>query len=181
MGLYAHDIDTGIDTRKPKGGTMARTLRAPKLETRTARLKLPIAKRPYWTQIGTGISLGYRRNAGPGTWSVRVAHAGGHWSQAFATADDYADANGATVMDYWQAGDKARTIGQSARHGGNSGKLGTVAEALEAYAAALRARGADVGNADRVRMYLPEALAAKAVAALTKVDFKPWHAALSLT
>jgi integrase len=179
MGLYAHDIDTDVDTRKPKGGTMPRTLRAPKLETRTARLKLPIAKRPYWTQIGTGISLGYRRNAGPGTWSVRVAHAGGHWSEVIATADDYTDANGATVMDYWQAADKVRTIGQSARYGGHSGKLGTVLEALDAYEATLRTRGADVGNANRVRMYLPAALAAKAVATLTLVDFKAWRAALT--
>jgi integrase len=184
MGLYARHVDTFVDTDRQggtKGGTdMARTPRASKLETRTARLKLAIAKRPYWAQIGAGVSIGYRRNQGPGTWSVRVAKAGGgHWSEVFAAADDYADANGATVMDYWQAADKARTIGQSARHGGNSGKLGTVGEALDAYETALRRRGADLGNARRVRMYLPLALAVKAVATLTFADFKAWHAAVA--
>ena len=182
MGLYAHDIDTGIDTRDlatRKAARMARTPRASKLETRTARLKLAIAKRPYWTQIGAGISLGYRRNHGPGTWSVRVAKTGGHWSEVFATADDYADANAGTVMNYWQAADKARAIGHSARYGGDGGKLGTVGDALDAYETALRRRGADLGNARRVSMYLPPALAAKAVATLTFADFKAWHAAVA--
>jgi integrase len=153
-------------------------MRAPKLETRSARLKLPVAKRPYWTQIGKGVALGYRRNQGTGTWSVRVAKPGGHWSQVIGEADDFADANGGTVMDYWQAADKARSLGTAARHGGNAGQLGTVAEALNAYEGELKLRGRDVGNATRVRMYLPEALAQKPVATLTFPDFAPWRETL---
>ena len=111
---------------------------------------------------------------------MRVAKAGGgHWSDAFAIADDFAEANGATVMDYWQAAGKARALGHSARHGGDGGKLGTVAEAVDAYEGSLRRRGADLGNARRVRMYLPATLAAKAVATLSFSDFKPWSAALA--
>ena len=69
---------------------MARSMRARRLETRTARLKLPIRKKPDWLKIGLGVALGYRRNQGPGTWSVRVADGkSSHWIKAIATADDY--------------------------------------------------------------------------------------------
>ena len=153
---------------------MARAMRAPKLETRSARLRLPIAKRPYWTQIGKGVSLGYRRNQGPGTWSIRVAHSTGHWSQVIGTADDYAESNAGDVLTYWEAAGKVRVLGTSARNGdGGGGQLSTVREALVAYETALSGRGGDIGNARRVRMYLPAALAAKTVATLAPHDFKP--------
>jgi integrase len=158
---------------------MARTLRAPKLETRSARLKLAIAKRPYWTQVARGVSLGYRRNQGPGTFSVRVAHSAGHWSKVIGAADDYAESNAGDVLTYWEAANKARTLGTNARNGGGGGPLGTVGEALVAYEADLRRRGGDVNNAHRVRRYLPAALAAKPVATLASHDFKPWSAALA--
>jgi integrase len=156
---------------------MPRTMRAPKLETRTARLKLSVAKRPYWTAIGKGLSLGYRRNKGAGTWSVRVAKSGGHWSQVVAAADDYTDANGDSVLDYWQAAGKARELGLTARQTGG-GALGTVDEALDAYEAELKLQGRDPGNARRVRMYLPASLARRPVTALTFKDFQPWRDAL---
>src|SRR5207247_2561812 len=35
-----------------------------KLESATARRKLAVRKKPYWTTISPGIHLGYRRNAG---------------------------------------------------------------------------------------------------------------------
>src|SRR5262249_8384634 len=50
--------------------------RSAKLETPTARRRLEVRKKPYWTTISPGIHLGYRRNAGAGTWSVRVADSG---------------------------------------------------------------------------------------------------------
>jgi integrase len=157
---------------------MARTMRSPKLETRSSRLKLPVAKRPYWSQIGKGISIGYRRNQGPGTWSVRVAHQTGHWSKVIGTSDDFAEATGGEILSYWEAAHKAREIGQAARYGGG-GRLGTVADALDAYEASLRQRGGDIGNASRVRVYLPPALAAAAVGTLRVRDFAPWREALT--
>jgi hypothetical protein len=158
-------------------------MRVPALQTRTARLKLKIAKRPYWTLIGHGISLGYRRNQGPGTWSVRIAKGGrgqGHWSQVIGIADDHDAANGGAVLDFWSAQTKARALGLAARHGDDSGgKLGTVTEALGAYEADLKARGGDTGNVGRIRHHLPVALASKTVATLAARDFKPWRAALT--
>jgi hypothetical protein len=88
------------------------------LETRNARLKLPVRKKPHWLPIGQGISVGYRRNQGPGSWSFRVANGGhgtGHWIQVIGVADDYDTANGDTVFDFWQAQNKARALGLAGR------------------------------------------------------------------
>jgi integrase len=154
-------------------------MRASQLETRTARLKLPISKKPDWVKIGHGLSLGYRRNHGPGTWSVRVSNGkGGHRVRAIGTADDFDAANGEIVLDFWQAQEKARTVGLGARYD-DSDKLVTVEEVVEAYRANLRERGGDTANADRIRAHLPEALATKTVALLTARDFKPWRDALA--
>ena len=162
---------------------MPRSMRAPSLETRTARLKLAFAKKPYWTRIGHGISLGYRRNQGPGTWSARVANGRGrgrgHWTKVIATADDFDDANAATILNFWQAQDKARALGLATRNAGDdTGKLGTVREALDAYEADLKIRNVDAGNISRIRLHLPAALAAKTVVSLNVRDFQPWTQAL---
>ena len=58
------------------------------------------AKKPYFQQITPGVSLGYRRNQGPGAWLVRVADGkAGNWTKGFASADDAEKANDETVMD----------------------------------------------------------------------------------
>lgn len=60
----------------PHGGNtqwshMARTVRNPKIDTRSARAKLPLRAEPYWTVISEGCALGYRRGAKGGTWVAR--------------------------------------------------------------------------------------------------------------
>jgi len=84
---------------------MARRPRASRLETRTARLKLPIALKPHdFTSIAPGISLGYRRCKGAGRWVVRVANGkGGMWTKTIAIADDHEDADGEHVLTFWAA------------------------------------------------------------------------------
>src|SRR6516225_3208126 len=115
---------------------MARRRRSAQLETRTARLKLRVRKKPHdFTTIAPGIALAYRRNQGAGTWVVRVADGhGGNWTKGFAIADDHEDANGAHVLTYWQAQDKARVL---ARGNVDEGRPCTITEALDAYAADL--------------------------------------------
>jgi integrase len=158
---------------------MARSTRAPKLETRTARLKLPIQRKPYWATIALGIAIGYRRNKTAGTWSVRVADGkGAHWIRAIGTSDDYDTADGDTFLDFWQAQDRARSIGLGARHD-HSGALVTVRGAVDAYAAVLTARGGDVDNARRILPHLQDGFATKTVALLTARDFAPWHERLA--
>src|SRR5689334_10801791 len=110
---------------------MARNTRSAQLETRSARLKLPVAKKPVFVRIGPKIGLGYRRNQTAGTWVVRVADGeGGNWTKAIGNADDFDDADGDHVVDFWQAQEKAKALGRHDR--GDTSRPATVGEALSA-------------------------------------------------
>jgi len=156
---------------------VARRSRATKLEARGARLKLPAARKPVFAKIGPGLGLGYRRNATAGTWVVRAADGqGGNWTKAIGTADDFAEADGETVLDFWQAQDRARVISRGGRDGdGDEGRPATIAEALDRYEADLKTRGGDTGNVARVRAHLPAVLAGKSVALVTAHDLRAWR------
>ena len=153
---------------------MARRIRSASLETRTARLKLPVRKKSYFLTIARAIALGYRRNRnGAGTWSVRSGSGGDEWLKAFATADDHEDADGKHVLDFWQAQDYARSLARVTE--GSNYRPATVGEALDYYATDLQARGGDVANVDRVRKHLPAALAAKVVNLLGAGELRRWR------
>ncbi len=156
---------------------MARRIHSAVLEKRTTRLALPVAKKPIFARAGDGIGLGYRRNRWAGTWIVRMADGrGGNSTKAFAVADDYDDANGATVLDYWQAQERARSIARVADGDENHGaEPATVAKAIDAYGVDVRTRGGDLGNVARLRAHLPSALGDKQVAALTVSDLRGWR------
>jgi integrase len=157
---------------------MVRRIRSA-VETRSARLALPVAKKPLFTRLGPGVALGYRRNATAGTWVVRVADGrGSNWTKAFAAADDHEDANGQTVLSYMQACDKARTLARG-KDGTATGKAAiTVGDALSAHEADLEARGGDVGNVSRARGHVPAALARRPVAMLSANELRHWRNAL---
>jgi integrase len=142
-----------------------------KLDSRTARLKLPVRKKPYTNRVAPGIRVAYRRNEGAGSWSVLGG--GGLWLKRIGVADDVEPADGVNVLDYWQACTRARDLARA--KDADSGKPITVGEALEAYAADLRARGADPYNADRVLVHLPKALLGKTAASLTARELRRWR------
>jgi integrase len=149
------------------------------LERRAARLKLPIARKPLFAKIGPGLSLGYRRNVGPGTWVVATADGkGGRWTKAIGAADDFEDATGGSILSFWQAQDQARTLARSGR-GEQGGELVHVAQAVDRYELDLRARGGDPDNAVRVRLHLPNNLGRKTVALLTSRDLRQWRDGLA--
>jgi integrase len=151
---------------------MPRRIRSADLETRSARLRLDVRKKPYSVQVAPGVHLLYRRNKRVGSWVVKAALGRGrYWTDAFAHADDVEVANGGTILDYWQAIERARSLARS-NEGEENDKPVTVKQALEAYAADLRARNGDIANAGRVRAHLSDALAGKLVAALTVRDLR---------
>src|SRR5262245_47375628 len=151
---------------------MARRPRAARLETRTARLKLKVRKKPYdFTSISAGIQLGYRRCKGAGRWVVKVADGhGSYWTKRVAYADDHEDADGEHILTWWQAQDKARALARGKDAGG---RPATVAEALADYENDLIARSASPTNARRVRTLLPSTMLAKPVGLLTARELKP--------
>src|SRR5437868_2778962 len=158
---------------------MARSTRSPTLETRSARLKLPIAKKPVFVKIGPGMGLGYRRNQTAGTWVARLADGkGGNLTKRIGNADDYDEADGAEILDFWQAQEKARTIGRGER-GAPSSKLLSVKEALDTYEGDLKTRGGDPSNVTRVRGHLPQGLLDKVVALLTSRELRRWRDGLT--
>jgi integrase len=154
---------------------VARRVRSSPLETRTARLKLAIRKRPYWVKISEGLSLGYRRNQTGGTWSMRVADGrGSRWIKAIAPADDYEGTQGA--LDYWAAQRRAVELHRGGAD--DHSKLQTVAEAVEAYARDLATRGGWATNASVIRFHLTASLGSKLVSQLSARELRHWRDSL---
>ena len=150
---------------------MARNARDARLESRTQRLKLPVAKKPVWIKLDKGLHVGYRRNEGVGTWSIRVADGrGNNWVKRIGEADDVSDAHGIT---FWAAQARAREL----RHGGadTGHKLQTVNEAIESYQRDLEARGGDPSNAARLGRHIPASLGTKLVAQLNARELRAWR------
>jgi hypothetical protein len=133
---------------------MARAVRKASLETRTARLKLPVARKPTFLRIGPGLSLGYRRNQVGGTWVLRVADGkGGAITRAIGSADDFTDADGASVLNYWQAQDKAQSAARNS-NGSVVAKPLTVRRAADVYLEKLEAKNLRTARDTRGRLNL---------------------------
>jgi integrase len=149
--------------------------RAVKLETATARRKLPVRKKPFYVTLSPGIALGYRRNIGGGSWSMRCTGQGADWIKRIGLADDLEPADGKHVLSYWQAIDVARALARRQPGADDANRPITVAEALDRYQRDLESRGADPQNANRVRRHLTPTLATKPVALLTTNDLRHWR------
>ena len=165
---------------------MARTIRNTKLDSRSARLKLPERREPYWTVISAGNAIGYRRGAKGGTWVAKVRGDDGtrHYAPLGA-ADDARDPDGLTVFSFAQAQEMARTFfAQKGRElAGHSepqpGGPYTVKMAVDAYFTARERRGSKSVRKDR---YQAEAriiaqLGAVDASKLTSKRIRDWHQA----
>ncbi len=160
---------------------MPRNIRFFDLETRSTRLKLPVAKKPIFVRVGPGVGLGYRRNRTAGSWVGRFADGkGANRTEVIGLADDYENANGNRILDFWQAQERVRALARGA-DGPVLGRPIRVGEALEAYEADLRTRGGDAGNVARVRVHLAPDLRGMAVALLAAGDLRRWRDGLTKT
>ena len=159
---------------------MARRIRSTALETRTARLRLPVRKKPHaFTTFAPGIALGYRRCQGAGRWVVRVADGhGGAWIKNVGLADDYEAADNEHVFDFWGAQERARRLARG--QDSDNGRPVTVAEAIADYERDLEKRGGEVANATRARWHLTPALLAKPVSLLAPRELRRWRDGLAL-
>src|ERR1700681_3551557 len=169
---------------------MARTVRDAKLETREARNRLTPRAKPHWRTLRPGqLHLGYcRRSKGaPGYWTVRTyrgvktvpdGKSPYKIERLPGVADDFEDANGATVLSYAHAQDKALAR-QNAKQGISSGPV-TVAEAMEDYIEYLRLERKTDGDAEvRHRALILPQLGEAKVAELSFVQLEGWRNALA--
>jgi integrase len=162
---------------------MARTVRNPKIDTRTARSRLPERREPYWTVLSAGCALGYRRGAKGGTWIGRFRDDEDrqHYS-SLGAADDTRDADGITVFSFAQAQQRARAwFDRTAReHAGDFARLDrayTVADALGDYRADyLRRGGKAIDRLDSSSdAWIKPELGAVELAKLTRPRMIAWH------
>jgi integrase len=129
---------------------MAPRVRSSKLESRSARLRLPRRKKPYSVPLTRGVHLLYRRNKTAGPFMVRVCRGDEDWTDPLGIADDYDEANGKNILTYWQAQDRAR---ERARGGSPTSDLSIKAR-VEHYRTDLETRGRNPNNASRVLFHL---------------------------
>lgn len=157
---------------------MARSTRNVKLETRTARASLKAGKR-YWQPVGKGLALGYRKGKNVGAWYVRQAQPGNRYAiEAVGSADDHREADGLTVLNYFQAQDLARTkAGQAVK----ARTRYTVADAMREYLAWAddNSRSADKTRKTVEAHILPK-LGERLVSDLTTPELRAWHQAVAV-
>jgi len=155
---------------------MARKVSFSALESRSARLKLKIRRRPYsGPTLARGISMMYRRNATNGTWVLKASDGhGAYWTKGFALADDFEDGDGKNVLTFYEAQDAAKKLARGDDGSTESAPL-TIDIALKAYKRDLEARNANPYNAEHPRLHLTSALLAKPVALLTSKELKTWR------
>jgi integrase len=166
---------------------VARTVRNPKMDTRSARLKLMERREPYWTVVSAGCAIGYRRGTKGGTWVARLRDDEGkqHY-EALGAADDARDADGLTCFTFAQAQDRARTFfdckaREIAGHSEPQDGPYTVEAAIMDYLAARERRGSKGVRADRY------AAAARIIPELSKIELpkltakriRDWHEGLA--
>jgi integrase len=114
-----------------------------KLDTRTARSRLPARKAPYFVRIGDKLQLGYWRGVKGGSWIARrYTGDGAYATRGLGPADDLRDADGVSILTFDQAQERAKVWDAEERLAAagvpRRGPL-TVEQVIRAYLAHLRA------------------------------------------
>ncbi len=164
---------------------MARTARNQKLDTRSARVKLPFNKSGYWTSIAKGCAIGYRKGPKGGMWLAKVVRPGFRRETAIGPADDTLDADGVAALDFAQAQEKARgwfsSVSREAEGMGPARGPYTVANALDDYVTDYKRRGGkSVKDTEtRIKAFITPAFGDELISRLSTKRLRDWHAALA--
>jgi integrase len=155
---------------------MARKISFSALESRSARLRLKIRRRPYTgPSLARGISLMYRRNKTNGTWVLKASDGhGAYWTKGFALADDFEDRDGKIVLTFYEAQDAAKRLARAEDGSADTAPI-TIDGALKDYKRDLEARNANPYNAESPRVHLTNVLLAKPVQLLNAQELKKWR------
>jgi integrase len=155
---------------------MARKVRYSALESRSARLKLQVRRRPYpGPSLARGVSLLYRRNGTNGTWVLKASDGhGAYWTKGFAFADDFEDSNAKNILTFYEAQDAAKKLARGDDGGTDNAPI-TIDGALKDYKRDLEARNANPYNAESPRVHLTKVLLAKPAQLLNAHELKKWR------
>lgn len=153
---------------------MARLIRDPKLESRTAHATLNARKAPYWRTLEPGLALGFRRGKTGGLWIARrYLDARKYETKSIGIGDDHMDADGVTILSYAHAICAARSWWlerqrQETQHSQPRTDY-SVSDALDDYLAHLAAKGSrDLeGARGKIELHIRPALGAEIVSKLT--------------
>jgi len=157
---------------------MARSSRNSKLETRSARVKLKAQHEPYWTSIGRGLYLGYRKGIKGSMWIARYYLDDKYKKQVIGIADDFRDSNNIDVFDYFQAQDKVRSFAlHQAKQANTADKeLLTINDVVEHYLAWFKAhRKSYTRTCLTFKAHVLPSLGGLKIAKLTPQTIRTWH------
>ncbi|MBI1775114.1 MAG: site-specific integrase [Proteobacteria bacterium] len=164
---------------------MARTVRNAKIDSRSARARLPASKMPHWTALSRGCALGYRKGPKGGVWLAKVVRGEFRREVTLGPSDDTLDADGAIILNHAQAQARARDwitaqLREADGHG-SSGGTGTLGDALKEYMADYKRRGgksaADAQS--RIDALILPPLGDLKLGQLTARRIRAWHAELA--
>lgn len=165
---------------------MGRLVRDSNMGTREARRKLAVRKIPYWRLIVEGIHLGYYKGSNSGKWYVKTRTPEGKYTwQAIGSTDDYADANGKTVLSYSQAQEKAKQIGDKIRLGSDyeDTRPYTVKNAVADYLIDFKANGKKslYATETQINAHILPVFSDKIINTLTFKQLNAWKNKLATT
>ena len=160
---------------------MSKTIRERKLDSPAARAKLKSSGKPYWRAIDTGLHLGYRKGLNGGKWVLRrYLGKEAYQVETIAIADDHSPADGASILDFFQAQRKAREVAALSKSPATCGTF-TVAAALATYFERLEHEGSKslVDARGRTKLHILPKLGTIAVTDLTRDMLSKWLTCLA--
>jgi len=156
---------------------MARTVRSPKLDTRSARTKLPMRDSPYWVSLAPGCALGYRKGPKGGVWLAKLVREGLRQQTTLGPADDALDPDGVLAISYAQAQTKAREWFATVTKPANPACPYRVRDAVADYLDWFRATGRKSIKETKasVHAFILPKLGDNDVLSLTPARLRKWH------
>jgi integrase len=157
---------------------MPRTVRNQKLDTRSARAKLPARTAIYWVSLAPGCALGYRKGSKGGVWIAKLVRGGLRHQTAVGPADDALDPDGLLAISYVDAQGRAREWFEAVMQPATPTGPYTVAKAAADYLDWFRATGRKSINETEtsVNAFILPQFGAEEIRSLTAARLRQWHA-----
>jgi integrase len=157
---------------------MARTVRSPKFDSRSARAKLQMRDSPYWVSLAPGCALGYRKGPKGGVWLAKIVHDGLRQQTTLGPADDAFDPDGVLAIDFARAQEKAREWFAAVTKPAQPAGPYTVRAAVVDYLDWFRSTGRKslVQTGASVRVFILPQLGDVDILSLTSARLRKWHA-----